>query len=294
MKKVSEIIFISLLVIAAVLFVTSIYNGLTGNNRRCFAVPAYGDRIGLVEVEGVILDSETTVDLINDYLDDSSISAILVHINSPGGGVAASQEVDEALKRARRQGLIVVASMSSVAASGGYYIACAADTIVANPGTTTGSIGVILSLLDYSELLDKIGLKYNNIKSGKFKDTGSGTKPLTAEERAYLQDYLDDAYSQFVNVVATERNMGKQQVLRVADGRIYTGQQAQHLGLVDVLGTFEDAKRLAAQMADLSGDPTLVRPTKRRPTLFDILFQDLDGLLGRLHNRPFLRYQLIL
>lgn len=293
MKKFSEIIFIGLLVIAGIIFVTSIYNGLTGSGRQ-FAVPTYGDSIGLVEIEGVILDSEPTVKLINDYMDDHSIKAILVRINSPGGAVAPSQEIYEALKRVRNRGMVVVASMASVAASGGYYIACAADTIVANPGTTTGSIGVIMSLLDYSELLDKVGVQVNNIKSGKYKDVGDGSRKMTAAEREYLQAFLDDAYDQFVGVVADERGIEREQVLRIADGRIYTGQQASRVGLVDILGTFDDAKQITASMAGLSGEPTLVKPTRRRPTLFDMLFGGVDGLLGQLENRPFLRYQLIL
>ncbi|MFQ5633602.1 MAG: signal peptide peptidase SppA [bacterium] len=294
MRKLSEIILIALLFLAGVIFVSAIYNSFTGKNDSSFSLPAYGDSIGLVEIEGVILNSEQAVKLISDYLKNGDIKALLVRINSPGGGVAASQEIYQSLKNARARGLKVVASMSSVAASGGYYIACAADTIVANPGTTTGSIGVIMSLLDYSELLSKIGVKYNNIKSGKFKDTGDGSRAMTPEERKYLQAFLDDAYAQFVDVVVDERNLKRVEVLRIADGRIYTGQQALDLGLVDILGSFDDAKQLAATMADITGDPHLVRPQKRRPSLFDLLFNDLGGYVQSLQNRPILRYQLIL
>lgn len=294
MKRLSEIILIALLFFAGVIFITAIYNSFTGRSDRSLTLPTYSDSIGLVEIEGVILRSETVVDLISRYIEDGGIKALLVRINSPGGGVAASQEIYEALKTARASGLVVVASMSSVAASGGYYIACAADTIVANPGTATGSIGVIMSLLDYSELLNKIGVKYNTIKSGKFKDTGDGSRPMTTEERKYLQIFLDDAYAQFVDVVADARKMQRDSVLELADGRIYTGQQAMEYGLVDMLGTFEDAKNIAAKMANLPENPHLVRPQKRRQSLFDLLFTDVGEHVRNLQTLPILRYQLIL
>lgn len=295
MKRFAEIIFIGLLVFALLILASELYSWFFGRSSRTLPIASYGgSRVGLVEVEGVILDSKPVVKLIADYRKDSSIRGILVRIDSPGGGVVASHEIYDALKRASEAGLPVVASMSTVAASGGYYIACAADTIVANPGTTTGSIGVIISLIDYSGLLGKIGIKFNNIKSGKFKDIGDGSRPLTPAEREVLQNYIDDAYGQFVDIVAEARQIERQQVLAIADGRIYTGQQAQNLGLVDVLGTYDDALTILGELAGLRGKPDVVKPRKKRVTLFDLLFGDVTEELLLLNKLPMLRYQLVL
>lgn len=292
MKRVAEIIFIVLLVFAGLIFLSSVYFALRGDDETALPLPGYKGGVGLVEVKGVILDSEATVKTITDFIENDAVKALVVRINSPGGGVAASQEIYDALRRARKAGIPVVASMAGVAASGGYYIACAADSIVANPGTTTGSIGVIMRLLDYSGLLKKVGLRYNTIKSGRFKDIGDGSRPLRPEEQAYLQEFLDDAYVQFVDVVAQSRKMERTQVLQIADGRIYTGQQALELGLIDRLGTLEDAIELAAAMADLSGKPRLIRPKKRKIGLTDLLFGDVQDVLQMLQTLPIVRYQL--
>ncbi|RMD99646.1 MAG: signal peptide peptidase SppA [Calditrichaeota bacterium] len=293
MKKFSEILMLLLLIFAGIIFISAIISVFFKPDNTGLPYPLTGEKIGLVEIKGVILDSESTVRTISRYREDDNIKAILVRIDSPGGGVAASQEIYQALKRAREQGKIVVASMSSVAASGGYYIACAADTIVANPGTTTGSIGVILDFFDVSELLKKIGLRFNVIKSGKFKDTGNFDHPMTPQERAYLQRFVNDAFGQFVEVVASERGMPREQVLKLADGRVFTGRQAWKNGLIDVLGTYEDSVDLVARMAGISGKPHIVRPTKRRKTLFDLLFGDISGLYQSVQTRPVLRYQLV-
>ena len=167
---------IGLLLLAGFVFVTLIFSPSGGSSSRALPIASFGKRIGVVEIQGVILSSLSTVKIIDDFRNDASIKALVVRINSPGGGVVASQEIYEALKRAKDDGIFVAASMSETAASGGYYVACAADTIIANPGTTTGSLGVILSLAEYSGLYEKIGLKYNNIKSGKFKDIGDSSR----------------------------------------------------------------------------------------------------------------------
>jgi len=293
MKKIAEYTLLGLLVFAGIIFLKSAYDAFVGTRSSGVSpLRVLGDKIGLLEVNGVILQSESIVEVLEEYRDDSSIKAILVRINSPGGGVAASQEIYESLLACRAAGKIVVASMSSTAASGGYYIACAADTIVANPGTTTGSIGVIISLADYSGLFSKLGLKYNTIKSGEFKDIGSSDRPMKSKERKVLQAFVDDAYQQFVAVVVEARNLTEKRVLALADGRIYTGRQAHEEGLVDVLGTYDDAVELTSEMAGITGDPHIVKPARKKTSVFDLLFLDVDEKLDMLQNSPALRYQL--
>lgn len=293
MRKVSEYIMLGLLIFAAVIFVSAVVKVFFAD-RSSDGLPIgfKGDRIGLVEVKGLILDSEETVAQIKKFRESNAIRGILVRIDSPGGGVAASQEIYAALKKAREAGKAVVASMSSVAASGGYYIACAADTIVANPGSTTGSIGVILSFFDFADLLKKVGIRNNVIKSGRFKDIGNIARPMTAEEQRALQQYVDDAFQQFVEVVARERNLPRERVLSLADGRVFTGKQAFEYGLVDTLGTFEDAVQVLARMAGISGKPHIVRPERRKVTLFDLLFGDLEEVVQSVLSWPVLRYQM--
>ncbi len=251
-----------------------------------------GQKVALVELTGVIYDSRQIVRQFKLYGDNPSIKAIVFRINSPGGGVAASQEIYEAVKKVRDSGKPVVVSMGSVAASGGYYVACGADSIVANPGTTTGSIGVILETTNVSELMKKLGISVNVVKSGKFKDIGSPFRKMTPAEKAYLQEYIDNAYGQFVNVVSTERHIPIEKVKSFADGRIFTGEQAKKLGLVDVLGTYDDAISLAAKMAGIQGKPALVKMRRRKLSLFDLLFSDVQGLLGKVEAAPVLRYQM--
>jgi len=293
MKRVSEIIMLALLVFAAIIFISAIVSVFFDKSGGGIALPTQGNKIGLVEVKGVILNSEPIVKTISHYRNNSNIKAILVRIDSPGGGVAASQEIYEALRKAREEGKPVVASMSSVAASGGYYLACGADTIVANPGTTTGSIGVIMSFFDFSELLQKIGMHSNTIKSGRFKDAGTYLRPMTDRERQYFQRFVDDAFSQFVDVVARERGMDRQRVLELADGRVFTGQQAYENGLVDRLGSYEDAVEIAAEMAGIAGKPNIIKPERRKISLFDLLFSDTQEIFQTINTWPVLRYQLV-
>jgi protease-4 len=283
--------FLGLLLIAAcgifIFFLVSLFFGFSQDD---FDLRT-GRRVGLVEIEGVILDSKRAVEQLERFEDDASIAAVILRIDSPGGGVAASQEIYEAAKRVRASGKFVVASMGSVAASGGYYIACAADTIMANPGTTTGSIGVIMEMMNATELLNKIGVRFDVIKSGRYKDSGSPFRPMTEEDRKYFQRYVDDAYAQFVEVVATERELEKSEVLKLADGRVFTGQQALAMGLIDLTGTYQEALALAAEMSNIEGRPHVVTPRKRKVTIWDILFGDLEQHLIRLQTLPVLRYQ---
>ncbi len=225
-----------------------------------------GDKIAIINIEGAIVGGRSGFGMfglasgaddiarqIRRAGEDSSVKAIILRINSPGGSAAASQELHAEVCKAREKGKIVVASMSDVATSGGYYVACGADKIVANPGTITGSIGVIFSQLQYSELLERYGIRANVIKSGKYKDIGSPLRNMTAEERQILQDMIDDIYIQFVHAVAEGRHMNESEVLELADGRIITGRQAKEMGLVDELGNFQDAVDLAVEMAEIGG-----------------------------------------
>ena len=218
-----------------------------------------GNRVALVEVEGLIVDASRVVKELDDFGDDPTIRAIVVRIQSPGGVVAPTQEIYDTIQRISRQGKPVVASMGSVAASGGYYLAAAATRIVANPGTLTGSIGVIMQLAEIEGLLKKVGVRYEVIKSGPYKDSGSFARAMTPDERAVLQAVLDDMYDQFVSAVAEGRRLGKDRVKALADGRVYSGRMAKNLGLVDELGGLDEAIRVASELGGISGKPHVVR-----------------------------------
>lgn len=255
------------------------------------SLPSSGEKIGIIELVGPIYESHRMVRQFEQMGKQRSIKAIVFRVDSPGGGVAASQEIYEAVKRVRDSGKPVVASFGSVAASGGYYVACGADTIVANPGTTTGSIGVIAEFMNAGDLLKKIGIQFQVIKSGRFKDTGGMHRALTEADKAYLQSWIDDAYDQFMTVVHLERNMTMNQVRLLADGRVFTGRQGLENGLIDVIGDYETAIDIAAGMADIDGKPDLVRIGKRNVTLFDLFFQQVEGVLRGL-NGVSLKYSL--
>ena len=221
-----------------------------------------GRRVALVEVEGLIADADRLVRELGRHGEDPSIGAVVVRIQSPGGVVGPTQEIHDAIQRLRTEGKPVVASMGSVAASGGYYLAAAATRIVANPGTLTGSIGVILQLAEVEGLLRKVGVRYEVVKAGRMKDVPSFARPMTAEERAVLQAVLDDMHDQFISAIAAGRRMPKERVRALADGRIYSGRMAQQLGLVDALGGLDDAIRLAGELGGIPGKPRVVRPRR--------------------------------
>lgn len=206
---------------------------------------------------GVSAGSHTIMEQLRRAREDSEVRAVVLRINSPGGSAAASQEISQEIMRLKETGKPVVASMGDAAASGGYWIAASADAIVANPATITGSIGVIMELQNWQELYDKIGIDFNIIKSGPHKDMGSSARELTAEERDILQGMVDDIHRQFVTVVAEGRNMPREEVQKLADGRIFTGQQAYELGLVDHLGNYYDAIDVAAELAGIPGEPEI-------------------------------------
>ncbi len=243
----------------------------------------FGDRIAIVDVKGTISSSETVVDQLRRFGDDESIPAIVLRVDSPGGGVAASQEIYSELLRVKEKGKKVVVSMGSMAASGGLYVSVAADEIVANPGTLTGSIGVILQFPTAEKLFQKIGVQYETVKSGVYKDVGNLSRDMTEQEHAALQTVIDDTYDQFVTAIADGRDLTKDSVRVFADGRIFTGRQAMQLGLVDTLGDLQEALNIAAEMVGMDTPPKTVRAVERkRPSVMDFfghaLIEWLTGL----------------
>ena len=251
-----------------------------------------GDKIAIIEVKGVLLDPQPTIEKLTRFRKNSEVKAIILRIDSPGGGVGPAQEIYAEVKRTQKEKKIL-ASVGSVAASGGYYIACGADTIMANPGSITGSIGVIVESLNVEELLKKIGLRSNVIKSGKHKDIGSPMRPMTEEDRQLLQGVLDSIHEQFIRAVAEGRNLPLEKVRALADGRIFSGEQAKGLGLIDSLGNLEDAIALAAEMGGIKGEPEVIYPEKKRFSLFELILQEtlqktLETLRENLSQRNFL------
>jgi protease-4 len=242
------------------------------------AVPVFGNAIGLVEVTGAIEDSRETVRQIKNFSKKSNIKAILIRVDSPGGGVSASQEIYAAIKKAKERKKIVV-SMGSMAASGGYYISAPATIIVANPGTVTGSIGVISYFPIVEGLLKKWGIKFEVVKSKEHKDIGSPFREMTESDRALLQSLTLDIYDQFVSAVSEERKIPKQKVLEFADGRLLSGRQAKELGLVDTLGTMEDAVRITADLAHIKGEPKIVKEEPRVPFFRQLIGGAVNSLL---------------
>jgi protease-4 len=226
-----------------------------------------GGKVALVKIEGLLMTSEHVVEELHEYAEDASIKAIVLRIDSPGGGVVASQEIFNAVKNAKKEGKKVVASMGSVAASGGYYVAAAADKIVANPGTLTGSIGVKMEFASVEKLLEKIGVKGMVVKAGEYKDIGSPFRDMTEPEKKLLQGVIDDVHSQFIEAVAEGRGLPATDVKAIADGRIFTGRQALSLKLVDQMGDLADSIQVAGSLAGIKGKPDVVEKKKRIPFL---------------------------
>jgi protease-4 len=236
----------------------------------------FGDKVGVVTIEGVITDPSDINRQINELGERDDVKAVVLRINSPGGAVGPSQEIYSEVKKLKDVKSVVV-SMGTVAASGGYYIASASDRIVANPGTITGSIGVIVEFVNVEELLSKIGLKGYVIKSGQYKDLGSPLRTMKDEENKLIKKLVEDVHGQFVEAVAEGRGMKLEDVARVADGRIFSGAQAKDLGLVDQLGNMADAIKLGADLAGIEGEPHVVYTQKRVPGVLWRLFGDSAG-----------------
>lgn len=256
-------------------------------------VTGHGEKIGVVELTGVITSSEEIVRQIKKYRDDKSIRVILLRVDSPGGAVVPSQEMYEEVKNARSIKPVIV-SMGSLAASGGYYVAVGGSRLVANRGTLTGSIGVIGEFLQLREAMDKLGIDMKTIKSGKLKDAGSSTKKMNSDEEKYFQTLMDDVHRQFITVVERERKMKHSDILEIADGRVFTGEQAVTLGLVDTIGTFEDAIKIAGNLVGIEGEPSLVREREKK-SFMDRMFGEMSGqvkgLTETILHKPFLSYR---
>jgi protease-4 len=245
---------------------------------------AGGDRVGVVEVAGVIADSKTTLRELREFSEDPRIRAIVVRIDSPGGSVGPSQEIFEGMRRVQKK-KHVLSSMGSIAASGGFYIAMGGEKVFANPGTLTGSIGVISEFPNVSGLLKWAGVDMRTITAGKLKDAGSPFREMTSEERSYFQSMLEDVHGQFIGAVAESRKLPAEEVRKVADGRVFTGRKAKDLKLVDELGGLQDAVREAGKLAGMRGEPTIEYPARERP-LFRAMFGDeAQSLVHALSNR---------
>ena len=250
--------------------------------------------VGLVEVKGMILDSRETVRQLRYFMKKDEIKAVVLRVDSPGGVVAPSQEIYEEVKKFAAKKKIIV-SMGSLAASGGYYISAPATMIYANPGTITASIGVIIKLSNIEALMDKIGIKATVIKTGKFKDSGSPVRELTAEDRAMFQSVIDSTHNQFIRAVASGRKLPEDDVRRIADGRVLSGEQALAFKLVDRLGTFQDAIEEAGKLAGIKGEPEVILPSKKKVHYLDLLSggveESFDGALNKVGRGMQLMYQ---
>jgi len=240
----------------------------------------FGDKIGVVDLDGVILSPTETVEQLRKLADDDSVKAIIIHVNSPGGGVAASEEIYREVKRIRDQKKKYIASsIQTVGASGAYYISSATNKIYANNGSVVGSIGVIAEWVNYGDLMRWAKLKPELLKVGKFKDTGDPTRELTPDERAYMQGLIDNMYGQFVQAVAEGRHTKVEDIKPIADGRVWTGQQALGMQLIDGIGDFRTAVMETAKAVNIRGEPSLVRAERPRKSLLDLLFGDVTPWL---------------
>ena len=279
-------IWYSIGLILLIFFIFRIFNG-SSTNSGFFS----GDKVGIVRLEGLIISSEQVNKQLNDFSERSDIKAIVLRINSGGGVVGASQEIYEKVKDLRSEVPIIV-SVDNAAASGAYYAALESEMIVANHGSLVGSIGVILDYPVMSELFDKIGLHVETIKSGALKDSGSPTRPVSEADREYFQAVVDDQHDQFINAVAVGRNLPVDDVRELADGRIFTGNQALKLSLIDTIGTFEDAIAIAGKIGGIKGKPKTVEIIKKRKTIFDLLYNEIQKNIGsRIGVEPAYRWQ---
>lgn len=263
MKQKRVLIIISIIVILFLITVFQTFRFLSGPS-------SIGEKVAVLDIRGIITKSDATIKLIHAYRDDPNVKAIILRINTPGGSVAPVQEIYRELTKLDKP---IVASMASTAASGGYYIACAADTIVANPGTLTGSIGVILQFTKLKGLLDKVGVEHQVIKSGKFKDAGSMFRDMSEEDIAILQETVDDVYNQFVDAISESRNdvLTREEIVQLADGRIFTGQQARTHKLIDKLGNLQDAIIVAGELGNIEGTPKVLRKERRTSLLEQLI-----------------------
>lgn len=279
-----------LLVFVLVVFSgTFFYAYLTGGDAKVLSMFS-GDGIGVLQIQGAIDDSQTVLTELKRLKEMPWVKAIVVRIDSPGGAVAPTQEIFEEIQRSKKQKPFV-ASMGGMATSGGYYIAAACDKIVANPGTLTGSIGVIMQLTNVEDLMKKIGVKGVNVKSGQNKDIGSPFQPLSPEGKEILQSLVDNVHGQFVAAVAKGRSMDEAQVRKLADGRVYSGAQAKDLGLIDQFGTLEDAIELAARRVGIEAEPAVYYSRPEQERWWERFFMGAFGRRLPGTERSWLRYE---
>src|SRR5271155_1445745 len=249
-----------------------------GTNDAGFS--GFGDRIGVVDLEGVILSTQPVVGQLKKFADDSSIKAIILHVNSPGGGVAASEEIYREVKRIREEKKKkIVVSIETVGASGAYYIASASNKIYADNGSIVGSIGVIAEWVNYGDLLKWAKLKDVVLKTGEFKDTGNPARDLTPNEQAYMQSLIDNMFGQFIQAVSEGRGLKFDDVKAIANGKVWTGKEALSMKLIDQTADFEAVVKDTAKSVGISGEPTLVHPERDRKTLLDLLLGDVSQYL---------------
>ncbi len=276
MSKKIAIITATVLLFVVILFALSmkIAGTIFGNGDTHLLKSKTG--VGLVEVKGMILDSKETIRQLRYFLKQDAVKAVVLRVDSPGGIVAPSQEIYAEVKKFAAKKKIIV-SMGSIAASGGYYISAPSTMIYANPGTITASIGVILKLSNIESLIDKIGIKSHTLKTGKYKDSGSPLRQFSAEDRAMLQSVIDNTHQQFVRAVAEGRKLPIEDVRKIADGRILSGEQAKEYKLVDRLGTLQDAIEEAGRLAGISGEPELLLPPKKKVDYMDLLIEGAEG-----------------
>jgi protease-4 len=241
---------------------------------------SFGDKIGVVDLEGVILTPKTVVEQLKKFGDDDSIKAIILHVNSPGGGVAASEEIYREVKRIRDdKKKRIVASIESVGASGAYYVSSATNKIYADNGSIVGSIGVISQWVNYADLLRWAKLKDVTFKAGEFKDTGNPSREMTPAEKEYLQSLIDNMHAQFIQAVADGRKVKFDEIKAIANGKVWTGEQALSMKLIDQVGDFQAVVDDTAKAVGIKGAPVLVRPEKERKTVLDLMFGDISEWL---------------
>jgi protease-4 len=258
---------------------TLVFIALHASGRQA-GLHAFGDKIGVVDLDGVIVDPNEVVEDLRRFAEDDSIKAIIIHVNSPGGGVAASEEIYREVKRIRdEKHKRITASIQTVGASGAYYVSSATNKIYADSGSVVGSIGVIAEWVNYGDLMRWAKLKPEVLKVGQFKDTGDPTRELTPAERQYMQGLIDNMYGQFVQAVADGRHAKTSDIKSIADGRVWTGEQAMSLHLIDQISDFRSAVLDTAKSVNISGEPVLVHPEKDRKSLLDLLFGDASQWL---------------
>src|SRR4051812_29778411 len=258
---------------------TLVFIALHASGRQA-GIHAFGDKIGVVDLDGVIIDPTQVVEDVRRFADDDSIKAIIIHVNSPGGGVAASEEIYREVKRVRdEKHKRIVSSIQTVGASGAYYVSAATNKIYADSGSVVGSIGVIAEWVNYGDLMRWAKLKPEILKVGQFKDTGDPTRELTPAERQYMQGLIDDMYGQFVQAVADGRHAKTSDIKSIADGRVWTGGKGIGLHLLDQIGDFRPAGLVNSEAVNNSGEPVLVHPERERKSLLDLLFGDVTPWL---------------